>query len=236
MFVHQFLRLHAVGVATLLLFAVDCLRADSGKFKGIYFETKGTGGVVVLLHGGQMDRRMWDTQFDIFARRHRVIRYDIRGFGQSDAPTTPYSDAADLGALLRHLEVRHATLVGLSLGAAVAVDFTLTHTNVSDALVLVCPGLGGFHFTDKANDLRAVVEAAQEENFDRVAALWLVNPYMSVAMEKPALRKQLRRLARDNARCWLNNPLLLRRLNPPAAERLAEIHVPTLVIGGERDV
>ena len=81
-----------------------------------------------------------------------------------------------------------------------------------------------------------MVEAAQAENPDKVADLWLANPYMSVAMEKPALRGQLRRLARDNSRSWLNNPLLLRRLDPPAAERFSEIHVPTLVIGGERDV
>src|SRR5262245_52378225 len=188
MFVRQSSRLHVAIVVAILAVPASRLHADSGKFNGIYFETKGTGNVVVLLHGGQMDRRMWDGQFDLFARRHRVIRYDIRGFGQSETPTAPYSDAADLGALLKHLEVRHATLVGLSLGAAVAVDFTLTHSNVSDALVLVCPGLGGFHFTDKANDLRAVVEAAQEENPDKVADLWLTNPYMSVAMEKPALR------------------------------------------------
>jgi pimeloyl-ACP methyl ester carboxylesterase len=236
MFVRQFLRPHAAAIAAMLLPVAPFLCADSGKFNGIYFETKGTGNVVVLLHGGQMDRRMWDAQFDLFARRHCVIRYDIRGFGQSETPTAPYSDAADLGALLQHLEVRHASLVGLSLGAAVAVDFALTHTNMSDALVLVCPGLGGFHFTDKANDLRAVLKAAQENNFDKVADLWLANPYMSVAMEKPALHKQLRQLARDNSRCWLNNPLLLRRLTPSADERFSEIRVPTLVIGGERDV
>jgi pimeloyl-ACP methyl ester carboxylesterase len=55
-------------------------------------------------------------------------------------------------------------------------------------------------------------------------------------MENPALAKRLRQLAQDNARCWLVNPILGRELNPPAAKRLAEIHVPTLVIIGQRDV
>jgi pimeloyl-ACP methyl ester carboxylesterase len=124
----------------------------------------------------------------------------------------------------------------LSLGAAAAIDFTILHPEQTESLVLVCPGLGGFHFEDKANNLRPIVEAARDESYEKAAELWLQNPYMSVAMENPALRKRLRQLAMENAHCWLNNPLLLRRMNPPAAERLREIHAPTLVIGDERDV
>jgi pimeloyl-ACP methyl ester carboxylesterase len=223
-------------VPAILLAGTVGSSAGSGKFDGLYFEAKGRGETIVLIHGGQMDRRMWDAQFDLFARRYRVIRYDIRGFGKSDAPAKPYSNAADLHSLLRHLGEKKAGLIGLSLGAAVATDFALIHPEMADSLLLVCPGLGGFPFQDKANDLRAVVEAARDDGFEKAADLWLKNPYMSVAMEKPALRDQLRQLARDNGRCWLNNPLLIRPLNPPAAERLREIRAPTLVIGGERDV
>jgi pimeloyl-ACP methyl ester carboxylesterase len=165
-----------------------------------------------------------------------VIRYDIRGFGKSDVPVKAYSETGDLHGLLQHLRVKRATLIGLSLGAAIAMDFALVHPEMVDSLVLVCPGLGGFPFQDKANDLRAVVEAARDESYEKAAELWLKNPYMSVAMENPALRDKLGQLARENAHCWLNNPMLIRRLKPPAAERLREIHAPTLVIGGERDV
>src|SRR5262245_53570050 len=144
--------------SAILLLASFNSRAGSGKFNGLYYEIKGRGAPVVFVHGGQMDRRMWDDQFDVFAKKNRVIRYDIRGFGKSDTPTKAYSDASDLHALLQHLRVKKATLIGLSLGAAVAVDFALLHGEIVDALVLVCPGLGGFPFQDKANDLRAVVE------------------------------------------------------------------------------
>ena len=220
----------------IVLTCVNFVRADPGKFDGIYFETKGSGDPVVLIHGGQMDRRMWDGQFDEFAHCHRVIRYDIRGFGNSDVPSKPYSDSGDLYSLLNHLGVKRAALFGLSLGAAVAIDFTNLHPDMTEALVLVCPGLGGFHFEDQANNLRLVVDAARDESYEKAAELWLQNPYMSVAMENPALREKLRQLATENGHCWLNNPLLVRRMNPPAAERLPDIHVPTLVIGGERDV
>jgi pimeloyl-ACP methyl ester carboxylesterase len=223
-------------VTAILATSTHPLSASSGRFNGLYFESKGKGPVVVLIHGGQMDRRMWDAQFDLFAKQYRVIRYDIRGFGKSEAPTKPYSNAGDLDSLLRHLRVKRAALIGLSLGAAVAVEAALSYPEIVDSLVLVCPGLGGFPFEDKANDLRAVVEAARDGAKETAAELWLQNPYMSVAMENPALRGKLRRLAQDNVACWLNNPLLLRRPSPPAAERLREIRVPTLALGGERDV
>jgi pimeloyl-ACP methyl ester carboxylesterase len=179
---------------------------------------------------------MWDAQYDLFANHYRVIRYDIRGFGKSDFPEKPYSNAADLHSLLAHVSAKKVTLIGLSLGAAVATDFAILFPEAVHSLVLVCPGLGGFPFEDKANDLHAVVEAAQDENYEIAAELWLKNPYMSVAMENPALRDKLTQLARENVRCWLNNPLMNRRMNPPAAERLREIRAPTLVVGGERDV
>jgi pimeloyl-ACP methyl ester carboxylesterase len=221
----------------LLIVVVNTVStAQAVRFKGLYYEVKGKGEAVVFIHGGQMDRRMWDDQFEVFAKRFRVVRYDIRGFGSSDAPLTPYSDAGDLADLLAHLKIQRASLVGLSLGGAVATDFTLTYPDRVAPLVLTCPGLGGFPFRDPANDLRPVVEAARDESYDKAAELWLANPYMSVAMEQPRLRERLRTLARENGKCWLKNPLLNRGIKPPAVDRLGEIRARTLVIGGERDV
>jgi pimeloyl-ACP methyl ester carboxylesterase len=221
---------------SILLCAAFSAVAKSGKHNGIYFESKGKGPPVILVHGGQMDRRMWDFQFDLLAKEYQVIRYDIRGFGKSDIPARPYSHADDQKSLMKHFGLQKACIVGLSLGAAIATDFAIVYPDSVQALVLVCPGLGGFRFEDKANDLRAVTDAAREENYDKVVELWLHNPFMSVAMEHPDLRPKLRVLSRDNAHCWLNNPLLLRRLTRPAAERLGEIRAPTLIIGGGRDV
>ena len=52
----------------------------------IYYELKGSGEPVVLIHGGFGDLRYWDGQFDVLAGQFRVLRYDIRGFGKSDRP------------------------------------------------------------------------------------------------------------------------------------------------------
>ncbi|HEY2951197.1 MAG TPA: alpha/beta fold hydrolase, partial [Verrucomicrobiae bacterium] len=120
-------RLHAWIAPIILLVGTGDAAAGSGKFDGLYYETTGRGETIVLIHGGQMDRRMWDAQFDSFARPYRVIRYDIRGFGKSDVPDKPYSHAGDLHSLLRHWRVKKATLMGLSLGAAIATDFAIEH-------------------------------------------------------------------------------------------------------------
>jgi pimeloyl-ACP methyl ester carboxylesterase len=82
----------------------------------LYYETLGEGHPLVLLHGGYMDRRMWDDQFETFAQRYQVLRYDIRGFGKSEMPQVPYSSEEDLMTLLRHLNIEHTFLLGLSWG------------------------------------------------------------------------------------------------------------------------
>src|SRR4030095_15664614 len=101
-------------------------------------------------------------QFDVLAKDYQAIRYDMRGFGKSDVPNRPYSYADDQKSLMTHLGVQKAAIVGLSLGAATATDFAIVYPESVQALVLVCPGLGGFKFEDKANDLRAIGDAARE--------------------------------------------------------------------------
>src|SRR5260370_35598231 len=65
----------------------------------VYYEMMGGGDPLVLIHGGYMDRRMWDDQLVVFAQDYRVIRYDVRGFGKSELPQVPYADRQDLAAL-----------------------------------------------------------------------------------------------------------------------------------------
>ena len=52
----------------------------------IYYEVAGAGQPMILLHAGVADGRMWDDQFDEFAQRYRVVRFDWRGFGRSAMP------------------------------------------------------------------------------------------------------------------------------------------------------
>ncbi len=69
----------------------------------LFYEVKGAGPAVVLIHGGQLDCRMWDDQFAALSRHFRVMRYDVRGYGGSFRHDALYSDAEDLAALLDYL-------------------------------------------------------------------------------------------------------------------------------------
>src|SRR5260370_11708115 len=96
----------------------------------MYFESAGAGPTVVFIHAGVSDRRMWDPQFDFFARKFRVVRYDLRGFGKSGMTDLPYSNRADLGNVLLHLEIDKAVLIGCSMRRRAARDFTLEHADL----------------------------------------------------------------------------------------------------------
>jgi 3-oxoadipate enol-lactonase len=205
----------------------------------LFYEVKGTGPALILIHGGQMDSRMWDDQFAVLAKKFTVIRYDVRGYGGSFLPDQLYSDADDLAGLLDYLNVKNAQVVGLSLGGRIAIDFALAHPKRVKSLALAGPGLAGYEAPKSEEvDLRMwnLVKAARDDGPEKVTELWLKDPYMAPAMEQERLVRPLRKLARENAHCWLGNPLLQRSPKPLAANRLDEIKVPTLLILGDRDV
>jgi pimeloyl-ACP methyl ester carboxylesterase len=104
----------------------------------LVYEVVGDGPPVVFVHGLALDRRMWDDQVAALAARHRVVRYDLRGFGESADPRAgeEYTHAADLRALLAHLNISRAALVGLSLGGWVVLEFAVTYPEAVSALVL----------------------------------------------------------------------------------------------------
>lgn len=112
----------------------------------LYYEMVGEGHPLVLIHGGYMDRRMWDDQLAVFAEHYRVIRYDVRGFGKSELPQVPYADRQDLAALLAFLGIEKTYLLGLSLGGVIALDFTLDYPYMVEALILVGSPISGFPY------------------------------------------------------------------------------------------
>jgi non-heme chloroperoxidase len=93
---------------------------DNGTPVEIYYEDFGSGRPVVLIHGWPLSGRSWERQVPaLVADGYRVITYDRRGFGSSSQPWEGYdydTFAADLHALLEHLDLTDVTLVGFSMG------------------------------------------------------------------------------------------------------------------------
>src|SRR5260370_33722593 len=77
----------------------------------LHYDEMGAGPPLVLIHAFPVGRRMWEAQMTALARRHRVIAYDVRGFGLSDAPREP-------GAYSQAQSVENARALTATLGAA----------------------------------------------------------------------------------------------------------------------
>ena len=93
---------------------------ENGSGIDIYYEDHGSGQPVVLIHGYPLDGHSWEKQAPVLLQAgYRVITYDRRGFGRSSQPTTGYdydTFAADLNAVLEHLDLDGIVLGGFSMG------------------------------------------------------------------------------------------------------------------------
>jgi non-heme chloroperoxidase len=105
--------------------------SENGADVELYYEDHGTGQPVVLIHGYPLDGHSWERQTPmLLAEGYRVIAYDRRGFGQSSQPWTGYdydTFAADLNALIEHLDLRDAVLVGFSMGTGEVARYLGTY-------------------------------------------------------------------------------------------------------------
>ena len=202
----------------------------------LYYEVAGKGPTVVFIHGGLVDSRLWDDQFYEFARKFRVVRYDLRGYGKSDFPAKPFSHVDDLVALLAYLKIKKVSLVGLSVGGNVALDLTIAHPELVDKLVLSGSGLRGNRLPPNKENA-AVYKAAEEKGMETAIAMWLENPIFATAKNDPIFVKRTREMLADNYKYWGPTPEPIPEVwsKPPTAERLGEIKKPTLVIVGEKD-
>jgi pimeloyl-ACP methyl ester carboxylesterase len=205
----------------------------------LVYDEAGEGPPVVLVHGFTLDRRMWDDQMTAFAAHHRVVRYDLRGFGASAPPVAgaPYTHADDLQALLEHLGIERAAIVGLSLGGWVAHEFALTYPESLSALVLVDSALRGYSWgPETAATIDAIYALGADGRLDEAKAGWLADPLFACAGRAPEASARIAEMIADYS-CWHllqhdpHPPLV-----PPANERLHEIGAPTLIVVGEEDL
>jgi len=206
----------------------------------LFWLDTGTGRPLVLLHGGFLDHGMWEDQIPFLASRHRVIAPDARGHGRSANATEPFRPTDDLAALLRHLGTGPAILVGVSMGAGVAVDTALEHPELVSAVVVSGAGTSEPYFTDPwtvqtmtawhsamaAGDLNASIEAF---------TLFAAGPYRTLDDLDPDVVARLRRMTRDTmSKHTAGEPNLLVQVRD-TWERAAGIDVPLLAVNGTAD-
>jgi 3-oxoadipate enol-lactonase len=206
------------------------------------YDETGSGPAVVLLHAGIADRRMWRHQIPSLAVGHRVVVPDLRGYGESSLPATPFAHHDDVAGLLTALRIESATLIGCSFGGAVAIDTALAHPDRVDALALFGSAVSGNEWSDETNDLwESLIGEVDPEDITATAAaevrFWVVGPDRHPGDVDPDLlafsrEMDQRALAAEQALSAVE----VAELDPPAIGRLDALRVPVLVGTGAADV
>ena len=203
----------------------------------LYYETVGKGAPVILIHGGFGDRRMWDAQMEPLSQAFRVIRYDHRGFGKSSAAEKPYSPVADLAALMEHLQLKRANLVGNSMGGTLALDFALLQPTLTGAVVVVASTAGGYPVPEEdIKKVNEVLGVAKDKGTSAAIPLWLQHPMVGVASRHPTAGPLLRTMVEDNQKMFLAEHWPQEPMTPPAYDRLAGLNANVLFVVGDQDV
>ncbi len=218
----------------------DYVEVNGGK---IYYEMAGEGETVVLSHAGFVDSRMWDDQWEEFAQRYRVMRYDMRGYGKSDPVQGPVSRRDDLYRLLQKLGIEQAHMIGCSLSGEMMLDFTIEHPEMVKSLVIISSTPSGFEMQgEPPAEVLEMIDAMQKHDAARMSEmqlrLWIDGPYRKPEQVDPVVRQRAAEMNLIPVKngTWITadaepaNPL-----NPPAIQQLDRVQVPTLVMAGALD-
>ncbi|ELK41563.1 alpha/beta fold hydrolase [Brevibacillus agri] len=218
--------------------AVDSgfLEANGTRF---YYEMAGEGEPLLLIHGFNLDNRMWDEQVAALAESYKVIRFDLRGFGKTPATNLPFTLYDDVRAVLAGLGIEKAHVAGLSFGGMVAQEFALVYPQMVKSLVLISSGLFGHSRSEQRlrdmEQFHQLLEAKKtEEALEQNTRMWFDGPGCAANTKRAKARELFASMSRNAFSLPAFGEGLV-GLTPPPKERLGEIKAPTLVIAGARD-
>ncbi len=200
----------------------------------LVYQVNGSGAPIAFLHGFALDMAMWVAQFRHFGRKHCAVRYDLRGFGRSSLPSATYDHCDDLFALLDRLALKRPLLVGLSLGANVALRFAAEHPGRVAGIVLASPGLPG-HIWSEERPPDAARAVGKARGVEAARTFWGSHAIFASLATYPSARAEvMRMLAGYSGWHWREDDL--QAPAAPIIERLETISTPALVMSGGRDV
>lgn len=213
--------------------------------KELYYEIKGKGEPLIFLHGHSFDSTMWDKQFEYFSKKYKVIRYDLRSYGNSDDPEEgkEFLHAEDLNQLLQHLNIKKAHLVGLSLGSFVVGDFMALHPEKVLSAILASggvynnPGPSVPISETEIQKRRQEIEILKKGGIQQFKQNWLESLMKSTVENDPSIKATLwKNISQWSAWQPLHvEPRLLLGHDVEKVLNKDKIHFPILFIYGEKD-
>jgi pimeloyl-ACP methyl ester carboxylesterase len=210
----------------------------------IYYEEHGSGTPLVLAYGIGGNADMWDVNLPALAAGHRVVLWEPRGHARSSSPDDPtrYSFerwVADLKAVLDHVGLRKAHVGGLSLGAGIATRFTLRYPSRVRSLVITnSSSASGLPLSVDGIVMRArSIEVTTKQGLDAMAEFAMAtNPNLSERLKlDPNAKGEFYAYFRRLTPAGYANSLRALLAMDHITDRLREIRVPVLLIGGDRD-
>jgi non-heme chloroperoxidase len=214
----------------------------------LYYEDHGSGSPVVLIHGWPLSGRSWENQVPALVEAgHRVITYDRRGFGRSSQPWTGYdydTFAADLDALLNHLDLSDVTLVGFSMGGGEVVRYIGRYGTARVSRAVLAAAVPPYLYKSDDNPEGGLDDATIQQfqdgvRSDRVAFLDAFTTNFFAAGDRTNLISEPTRLYNREIAAFASPKGTLDCIAAfgytDFRDDLAKVTVPTLVIHGDSD-
>ena len=214
-------------------------RASVGDIS-IYYEVHGEGDPLLLIMGLGSDLAGWMLQIPVFSRKYRVIAFDNRGAGQTDAPVVPYSIAMmadDTVGLMDVLGIEKAHVLGKSMGGYIAQELAIRHPERVKSLMLASTSAGPYVL--ETNILNAWAAAAME-GISQKAFFQVMLPFIFTdkTFENPEMVQMALATIAANPYPTQDHALVHQFsacVEHYARGRISRITAPTLILAGKDD-
>lgn len=206
----------------------------------LHVDIQGECPGAVFVHGLGDDLHIWDELWRELARNvasvpYGMLRYDLRGYGQSVALNQkPFNHADDLLAILDEAGIEQCDLIGASMGGSIALNFTLDHPERVRNLILISPGMVAWEWSDTWNALwQPIVAHARNGEMDEARRLWWEHPLFATTRSSAAGPVLHESIMRFSGAQWIHD---YHQLMLPDVERLHLLATRTLLLTGGRDL
>lgn len=211
----------------------------------LYYEVTGEGFPIVFSHEFAGDYRSWEPQVRYFSRLYQCITYNHRGFPPSCVPEDPeaYSQdilVDDLRALLDHLGIQQAHVVGFSMGGNVALNLAIRYPECCRSIVVAGTGSGTTNRERFEQDIKEIVDTLMTKGMRAFADIYTVGAARLQFRRKDPrgweeFREQFAQHSAIGSALTMQGVQLRRPPIFALKEQLNRLTVPTLVIIGDED-